>query len=320
MTVFRHTEDLPAEARGSVLAIGNFDGVHLGHHAVLGRTRDLARSLGAPFAVLTFEPHPRSLFRPEDPPFRLTPLRVKVHALEELGVEHLFVRHFDQDFANISAEAFVREILVAQLEVKQVVVGWDFCFGHKRTGDVALLRNLGAELGFAVTAMDPVTQQDGEVYSSSNIRRYLREGAPDKASRLLGRPFEIDERVFEGDRRGRTLGFPTANLALSEYLVPAIGVYAVRAGVESEGTIRWYDAVANLGRRPTVDGTRLQLEVHLFDFTGDLYGHHLRVQLVERLRPEKKFDGLEGLKAQIARDCDRARTVLGAVAAEDSIG
>lgn len=310
MTVFRHTEDLPEAARGSVLAIGNFDGVHRGHQVVLGRASALAAALAAPLAVLTFEPHPRTLFRPSEPAFRLTPLRVKVHELEAAGVEHLFVRHFDQDFASKPAEAFVREILVEQLAVKHVVVGWDFCFGHGRAGDAGLLRRMAEHLGFGVTVLDPVTVDGGEVFSSSNIRRYLKEGAPDQAALLLGRPWEIDARVLDGDRRGRTLGFPTANLGLDDYLVPAHGVYAVRAALADGDALAWHDGVANLGRRPTVDGTRLLLEAHLFDFTGDLYGRHLRVQLIEYLRQEKKFDGLAALQAQIARDCARARAAL----------
>jgi len=310
MAIFRHIDALPPAARGAVVAIGNFDGVHPGHRALIEVAAGEAKRLGAPLSVLTFEPHPRSVFRPQDPPFRLTPLRSKSHALEALGVEHLYVLHFDRAFAAKTAEAFVREILVEGLAARHVVVGWDFCFGHKRAGNAALLRNLGDELGFGVSAVEPVTADNGEVYSSSTVRRYLAEGQPAAAARLLGRPWEIEGRVEQGDQRGRTLGFPTANLALGDYVVPALGVYAVRVMIDEAGESAWYPAVANLGRRPTVGGTRIQLEVHLFDFDQDLYGRHLRVRLIEFLRPEKKFDGLEGLRAQIAEDSLRARDLL----------
>ena len=317
MTVFRHCGNLPAALKGAVLAVGNFDGVHLGHQALLGQAGRLAEELGTTLAVLTFEPHPRSVFRPADPPFRLTPFRVKVRALEAAGVAHLIALHFDLDFAEKPAEDFVREILVEAIGVRQVVVGWDFRFGHKRAGDAALLRRLGDDLGFEVTVVQPVCIEDGEAYSSSNIRRYLREGAPEKAARLLGRPWEIDSRVLAGEKRGRALGFPTANMGLEDYLVPAHGVYAVRATFNRGGERRSLGGVANLGRRPTFGGSKVWLEVHLFDYSGNLYRRHLRVQFIEFLRPEKKFDGPEGLRAQIAEDCEKARAVL---ARRDGVG
>lgn len=312
MAIFRHIDALPPEARHAVVAIGNFDGVHPGHRALIEVAAGQAERLGAPLAILTFEPHPRSLFRPQDAPFRLTPLRAKSHALEALGVAHLYVLHFDRAFAAKSAEAFVREILVEGLAARHVVIGWDFCFGHKRAGTADLLERLGGELGFGVTTVQPVAASNGETYSSSTIRRYLAEGKPAAAARLLGRPWEIEGRVEQGDQRGRTLGFPTANLGLGDYLIPALGVYAVRVMIEEEGQTVWHPAVANLGRRPTVDGGRIQLEAHFFDFDEDLYGRHLRVRLLEFLRPEKKFDGLEALRAQIAEDCHRARALLAA--------
>ncbi len=310
MTVFRHCGNLPTALKGAVLAVGNFDGVHLGHQALLGQAGRLAEELGATLAVLTFEPHPRSVFRPADPPFRLTPFRVKVRALEAAGVAHLIALHFDLDFAKKPAEDFVRDILVEEIGVRHVVVGWDFRFGHKRAGDAALLRRLGDDLGFEVTVVQPICVEDGEAYSSSNIRQYLREGAPEKAARLLGRPWEIDSRVLAGEKRGRALGFPTANMELEDYLVPAHGVYAVRATFKSRGERRTLGGVANLGRRPTFGGSKVWLEVHLFDFSGNLYRRHLRVQFLEFLRPEKMFDGPEGLRAQIAEDCENARAVL----------
>jgi len=315
MRLYRHFTGLDDDARGSAVAIGNFDGIHLGHQTVIGHAQAAARRLDAPSAVLTFEPHPRSFFRPADPPFRLTPLRPKTHMLETLGLDLLFVLHFDRSMANRPAEEFVREILIAGLGARHVVVGSDFCFGKGRGGDAALLERMGAEAGFGVDAVPPVIAPDGEPYSSTRIRNHLREGRSGDAARLLGRDWVLEGRIEHGDERGRTIGFPTANLFLEEYVRPARGVYAVRAGVDAVGadghpTTTWHDAVANLGVRPTVDGQTETLEVHLFDFERDLYGTNLRVAFVEYLRPEKKFDGLDALKAQIAGDCERARELL----------
>ncbi len=312
MRIFRH-DRVGAADRGAVVAIGNFDGVHLGHQAVIGEAGRLARALGAPHAVLTFEPHPRQVFRPHDPPFRLTPFRVKSRRIEALGVDLLFTLHFDLAFAARSAEDFVETVLLKGLGARHVVVGYDFVFGHQRRGTPALLEERGATLGFGVTVVDPVAAGSGVRYSSTAIRDHLVAGQPREAAALLGVPWEIEGRVERGDQRGRLIGFPTANLTLDDFLRPAAGVYAVRAGVEQEGRIEWHDAVANLGRRPTFGGSDLRLEAHLFDFTGDLYGRHLRVALIEYLRPERKFAGIEDLKAQIARDADEARTVLAAV-------
>jgi len=310
MRILRHTSGLDADARGAVVAIGNFDGVHRGHQALVGQTRDIAHSEGAPLGVLTFEPHPRSFFRPEGAPFRLTPLRTKSLHLAALGLDLLYVQHFDAAFAAIEAERFVADVLVQGLAARHVVVGYDFCFGRQRKGDVGLLERLGRAHGFGVTALDPVRDTSAEIYSSSLIRDYLANGQPGRAAGLLGHLWEIDGRVLDGDKRGRTIGFPTANLDLDDYLRPAFGVYAVRAGIVEGDATTWHDAVANVGRRPTVDGTTLLLEVHLFDFTGDLYGRHLRIALTDFLRPEQKFDGLDALKTQIAQDCRQARELL----------
>lgn len=309
MRIFRHT-DATGDARGAVVAAGNFDGVHLGHQAVLAEARALAQRLSAPFAVLTFEPHPRAVFQPGLPPFRLTPFRAKSLVLESLAVDLLFTLHFDQAFAQKSAEDFVAEILVAGLGARAVVVGYDFVFGHKRRGTPELLRTEGGKHGFAVQVVAPVAGAGGVVYSSTQIREHLVAGRPREAAALLGRPWEIDGRVEVGDKLGRTIGFPTANIALADYLRPAPGVYAVRAGIEDGETVTWHNGAANLGWRPTVGGKDLRLETHLFDFSGDLYGKHLRVALIERLRAEQRFDGLDALKAQIALDCAQARQIL----------
>lgn len=316
MRHLRHTDAVPAELRGAVVALGNFDGVHRGHQAVIAETRALAASLGAPSAVLTFEPHPRSLFRPDDPPFRLTPFRIKSRLIEGLGVDGLFTVHFDRAFSLKPAEQFAEEVLVRGLGVRHVVVGHDFFFGHKRGGDFALLERLGARDGYGVSAAAEVVDETGRRYSSTLARTLLAEGKPEAAARILGRDWAIDGRVEHGDKRGRLIGFPTANIELADYLRPCFGVYAVRAAVDrgSGEDLVWHDGVANLGRRPTVGGTIERLEVHLFDFDGDLYGRHLRVRLRHFIRPERRFDGLEALKAQIAADAAQARAVLAAPA------
>lgn len=311
MRIFRHTTATGAD-RGAVVAVGNFDGVHRGHQAVIAVAKQAAVAAATPFAVLTFEPHPRSVFRPGAPPFRLTPFRAKSRVLENLGVDLLFTLHFDLDFAQKSAQAFMAEVLETGLGVSRVVVGYDFVFGNRRRGTPALLQEEGRKQGFAVSIVAPVAGAGGIAYSSTQIREHLIAGQPREAAALLGRPWEIEGRVETGDRLGHTIGFPTANIALADYLRPATGVYAVRAGIEVGASTQWFDGAANLGWRPTVGGTDLRLEAHLLDFDGNLYGKHLRVAFIERLRPELRFDGLDALKAQIAADCDQARAVLAA--------
>ncbi len=314
MRLFRHTADLPADTRGAaqgaVVALGNFDGVHRGHQAVIGTAQRIARDLGAPSAVLTFEPHPRSVFRPADAPFRLSPFRVKARHIEALGVDLLFVCHFDDSFLHKSAEAFIEDDLVRGLGARHVVCGYDFLFGHGRRGDPALLKQAGLQHGFGVTEVGTIADEAGGVYSSTRIRDALVAGNPREAARLLGSPWEIEGRVEHGDHKGRTIGFPTANVELADYLRPAFGVYAVRTGVDHGPDTVWRDGVANLGRRPTVGGTVERLETHLFDFDGDLYGQHLRVQLIDFLRPERKFGSFAELKDQIVQDAAAARAVL----------
>jgi riboflavin kinase/FMN adenylyltransferase len=314
MRLFRHHTEIPAEARGAVVAVGNFDGVHRGHQAVVAAAAKIAKDLGTTQSILTFEPHPREFFRPEQPPFRLTPLRIKVRQFEAMGIDTLFVLTFNAELAQKSAEAFVVEVLSQGLEVAHVVVGYDFVFGHGRRGNAALLTDLGRLHGFGVTSVSPVTSDGGEVFSSTRVREHLLAARPHDAATLLGRPWEIEGRVEHGQKLGRDLGFPTANLLLGGYLQPALGIYAVKAGIdEGRGTV-WHDGAASIGYRPTVGGTHVILEVHLFDWSGDLYGRHLRVALIDYLRPEKKFDDLGALQAQIALDCDEARRLLAAYA------
>lgn len=310
MRLIRHYEGVPAEARGAVVALGNFDGVHLGHQAVIRQADEIARSRKAPLAVLTFEPHPRTFFRPQDPPFRLTPFRIKTRHLQALGIDYAYDLVFDSGMASKSAETFVTEVLVEGFGVAHVVVGYDFCFGKGRGGNASLLTEFGGRHGFGVTSVAAARGGTGPAYSSTLVRELLCAGNPRGAAATLGRPWEIEGRVEHGDARGRQLGFPTANVALGEYLQPKLGVYAVMAADDAAVEKRWIHGVANLGIRPTVGGTRVQLEVHLFDFSGDLYGRHLRVALIDFIRAEMKFGGLDALKAQIAADSAEARRML----------
>lgn len=302
MQIFRHYENLPEAARGATIAIGNFDGVHRGHQALIAH----AKSLGGRLAVLVFEPHPQEFFRPDSPRFRLTPFRAKARLLEQYGVNTLFALHFDAAFASLSADEFIARVLVEGLGARQIIVGEDFQFGKGRTGNLDLLRKRGAELGVEVTTFDLVGEGITSKISSTRIREALREGKPDVAAGLLGHAWTVEGRVETGDRRGRTIGFPTANVSLEGYLEPALGVYAVR--VELGG--KHYNAVANFGRRPTFDKKDVLLEVHIFDFAGDIYGQQIVVSFMKFLRPEMKFPGLDALKSQIQKDCQQARAVL----------
>jgi len=310
MDVYRHTHDLPASARGGVVAIGNFDGVHRGHRSVLAEAQARAEALGTHVSVLTFEPHPRSLFQPDKPPFRLSSMRTRLRILEAIGIDAVFVLHFDWDFAKITAESFVEDMLAGDMGVAHVVIGEDFRYGHKRRGDADLLRQLGQRHGFGVSALPPVLDDAGEVISSSRVRTALQQGEPREAQRLLGRPWELEGRVEHGAQRGREIGFPTANLRLGDYLEPMHGIYAMRAGIDAGPDTLWMDGVGYVGRRPVVDGEEVLLEVHLFDIAADLYGKHLRVQTIEFLRGDFAFDSLQAMRAQIAEDYTAARRVL----------
>lgn len=315
MRIFRHYTDLPDDARGCVVAVGNFDGLHKGHRVVINEAGTIARALndgrGAPWAVMTFEPHPDALFKKDAEPFRLTTMRTKAHLIEGLGVDELLVQHFDLDFARLSPEDFVDRVIVEGLGAKHVVAGYDFRFGAKRAGDCNTLLQMGRERGFGFTAVPKVTDDKGKVFSSTRVREALKAGDVKEAEFVLGTPFELEGRVEHGDARGRQLGFPTANIHLGEFLRPATGVYAILAGIDEGAETRWVKGVANFGRRPTFHADDdVVLEAHLFDFSGDLYGRHLRVKLIERLRDERKFSGLDALKAQIAADCEKAKEIL----------
>jgi len=313
MAIYRHTSELPPEARGGVVAIGNFEGLHLGHQAVLSEARRIARELGTACAVLTFEPHPRRFFRPNDPPFQLTSFRLKARLLESMGVDNVFFLTFNRALSRLGAADFVRDVLVRDLRAAHVLVGDNFAFGHKREGRVEDLRALGRKFGFGVTVLARIHGPDGKAYSSTAIRDCLRAGDPKQAAYLLGRYWELEGRVVHGARLGRKLGFPTANIALGEMLEPAHGVYAVRAGIDRSERTLWHDGVANLGIRPMMDDQTLLLEVHLFDTAQDLYGQHMRVALVDYLRPEGVFEDMDAMVEQMKKDARRARAILDAV-------
>lgn len=306
----------PADARGAIIAIGNFDGVHRGHQAVIGEAVRLARAASRPGAAMTFEPHPRRYFKPDTAPFLLTRLRTKLRIIGGLGASIVYALRFNAALAALEAEEFVDAILVRGLDAAGIVIGYDFVFGKGRRGNPELLRARLAQHGRACTIMPPVgasatlEAEEGTIYSSTGARTALVDGDPQAAAAILGRPFEIEGHVRAGDKRGRTIGFPTANIALGDYLRPRLGVYAVR--VRIAGTAAPVDGVANLGLRPTVGGTAPRLEVHLFDFAGDLYGKQLAVALLHFIRPEQKFAGLDALKAQIAADAEAARALLAA--------
>ena len=307
--VFDDWQSAPPEWTGGVIALGNFDGVHRGHQVLVARARQEARALDAPLVALTFEPHPRRYFVPDTRPFRLTLLPAKARLLEECGVQAVLAQRFDPAFAAISAQAFVDNVLLQGMGARHVVCGYDFTFGARRGGNVERLREMAAERALGVTVLDPV-MHEGEIYSSTRIREALRAGWASEASELLGHHWEIEGAVELGDQRGRTIGFPTANVALGEHLRPRFGVYAVRALVDGPNGSEWRPAVANLGRRPTFGKRKENFEVHLFDFSGDLYGKTLRAALIEFIRPEMKFGGLDQLKAQIAADGEAARRML----------
>ena len=293
--------------KGGVAALGNFDGVHRGHAAVLETARTLAGELGVATVAAVFKPHPRRYFRPDTLPFRLMSDGQRIRALGEAGAVRVHHIPFGPELAAMSPEAFARDVLKEGLGLDGIVTGADFRFGRDRAGDAQALRGLGERFGF-VARTAPEIAEGQEKISSTAIRAALEAGDPRRAADLLGRPWAVEGVVTRGDQRGRVLGFPTANLSLGDYQRPKFGVYAVRARVPGEGG--WRDGVANVGRRPTVAGTEERLEVHLFDFAGDLYGRMLEVAFERFIRPERKFDGLDALKAQIAADSETAREML----------
>ncbi|WP_174298433.1 bifunctional riboflavin kinase/FAD synthetase [Sphingomonas bacterium] len=297
---------VPPSWGGGIVALGNFDGFHLGHQAVVARAVAAARDRGLPALVATFDPHPRAFFRPDTPPFRLSTIEQRLRLFEAAGADAAVVFRFDAALAALTAEDFVAERLTGLLRVAGVVTGEDFAFGRAKGGNVGMLADLGRTGGFVAEAVAPVGL-DGIAVSSSRIRDALRDGRPGDAARLLTRPFAVAGKVAHGDKVGRTIGYPTANVAMGDYLRPAYGIYAVR-GRLPDGTV--LDGAANLGIRPQFTPPKELLEPHFFDFAGDLYGQEIAVELIEYLRPEATFDGLPALMAQMEADCARARAIL----------
>lgn len=308
MELHNNIERLPAAAQGGVIAIGNFDGLHLGHQVLITAAREIAKKINAPAGVLTFEPHPREFFQKGTEPFRLTLLPAKRRILGELGLDHLFVLPFDEKLAALTADEFIARVLAGALKARHIVVGADFAFGRGRSGTVETLRAAAAKGLFDLTVIDPVRSGDAEAYSSSRIRALLKAGKFADAAALLGRPWDIEAEVVHGDKRGRDLGYPTANQRLSRHLQPPFGVYAVRVLIEGEAD--WRPGAANFGIRPMFRIEEPIFETYIFDFVGDIYGKMVRVQPVAHLRPEMAFDGLEALKERIKQDCLAARAVL----------
>jgi len=302
-----HRDPMPDSLRGAVIALGNFDGFHRGHQAVAGEAIRWAHAEGRPSIIATFDPHPVRFFRPDVPPFRLTTLEQRQELYLAAGATAMLVFHFDADLAGTSAEDFIQRILIERFGAHGVVTGGDFTFGRGAKGNVELLRTLGGELGLQSRVVEAVAE-GGEVVSSSRIRQALREGDPQEAARLLTRPFAIRGIVEHGDKRGRIIGYPTANLGVENYLRPKYGIYAVTGRILATGQV--LQGAANIGIRPQFEPPKELLEPFFFDFSGDLYGQEIEVAFHHYLRGEAKFDSLEALIEQMDRDCERARALL----------
>ncbi len=306
MKIIRDLSSCPPEYKGATIALGNFDGVHLGHQAILKRCIDIAKKEGSPAAVMTFEPHPREFFSKGGEKLRIYSFRDKVELLRDGDIEALFVARFNPGFALLSAEDFVN-ILHHRLAARHVVTGYNFAFGNNRQGNTEFLAEAAERLGFDFSACLPVDDADGKPISSSAIRGLLAAGDVKKAAGLLGRPYRITGHVQSGEQRGRTLGFPTANLSLKHLFKPRFGIYAARIAIE-DGT--WHDGVASLGVKPTFGTHEPLLEAHLFDRNDDLYGQRVRVELVDFIREEKYFNSAEALRSEMTEDCKKAKEML----------
>jgi riboflavin kinase/FMN adenylyltransferase len=307
LRVYHSWRDLAPEAKGAAVAYGNFDGLHLGHQAVVADAADAAFRLGVPLGVVTLEPHPQRLFQPDSPPSRLMNLHQLGRAVAELGVERLYLLPFGQQMASLSDRAFVEDILVHGLGVRHVAVGFDVTFGKDRTGSPESMKRYAAPLGASVTVTAEVDGPDGLKISSTAIREALRAGDPVRAARLLGRPFAIEGIVQKGQQLGRKLGIPTANVPLGEYVVPKLGVYATLTTLKDG---RRLPGVSNLGVNPTTGEVEPRLEVWLFDFDEDIYGETIETSLIGFIRPEEKFETVDAMLKVIADDAAKAREIL----------
>lgn len=309
MTRLDHRERVPEPLRGAIVALGNFDGFHLGHQSVVRQASDWARHEGRPVIVGTFDPHPASFFKPDLAPFSLTTLDQREALFAEAGADAMLVFHFDEGLAQTTADGFARDVMLDRIGAAGIVTGEDFSFAKGRSGNSTLLSSLGQQYGFGVRTVGPI-EEGGEVVSSSRIRKALAEGDCETATRLMTRPFAIRGVVQHGDKLGRTIGFPTANLPLGKYLRPRYGIYAVTGRVLATG--QELRGAANVGIRPTFDPPKELLEPYFFDFDGDLYDQEIEVRFHHFLRPEAKFDSLDALTEQMRRDCDEARRLLSA--------
>ncbi len=305
MDVIHGYDHVPRAARGAVLAIGNFDGVHRGHQVLLDKVRQIAKAAGARAGVLAFEPHPRTLFQPDRPHFRLTTINQRIALFQKFGMDQAVVLPFDRKLASLTAEDFIERILVAGLGIKHAVVGYDFHFGKDRGGSPASLASAGKEMGFGVTIIEPVAE-DGEVVSSSAVRAELAQGDVEGAAELLGHAWRVSGEVKGGAHRGTGMGYPTANIGLSPGTALAHGIYAVTVHVGS----KTYDGAAYLGTRPTFDNGDAVLETFLLDFDGNLYGKTIELEFVGFVRADRKFDSVEALVAQMDKDVAKAREML----------
>lgn len=310
MKIVRDYQFVEAGDRGATVAIGNFDGVHLGHQSVIAMARDAAPE--APLGVLTFEPHPREFFAPDAPPFRLMGRDARASRLEKLGVERLYELNFNASLASLLPEAFARDVVAEGLGLSHVVIGADFCFGKGRAGTAEDLKRFGGEMGFGVT-IAPLLERTAATVSSTAIRKALSTARPRVAAEMLGHWHRIEGPVIGGEQRGRELGYPTANMSIEGLHPPAFGVYAVLVDVLEGPHKGSYQGAASIGVRPMFGENRPNLETFIFDFTGDLYGTPLSVALVDHLRGEEKFDSLDALITQMDADCTRARTILDAL-------
>lgn len=304
MRFFHSWQNVPPDFQNAVVAIGNFDGFHKGHRAVVETAVRIAEAENRPVMLMTFEPHPSGFFRPGGRTFRITPIRSKVRAICRLPIDGFFVFNFTESFANMDPDHFVKDVLINGIHAAHIVVGEDYGFGKNRQGDVAYMREHYPDL--PVTAVQKLRDRNGEIISSSRIRSFLRDGEVGKASGLMEHPFEIEGYVIHGAKRGRQIGFPTINIEPKESILPRIGVYA--ATVDLDG--KTFPAVANIGTRPTVNGDGVLLEAHLLEFNGDLYGRRLRVRLISFIRPEIRFGSMEELKSQIIKDTQTVKGLL----------
>lgn len=310
MKIFRDLAEIPAKYKNAIITLGNFDGLHLGHRAIIAEAKAIAAAKKYPLALMTFEPHPREFFSQEKngAGIRIYNLRSKLIAIKSLGVECVFLMRFNKQLTNLSAHDFIKNILVDTLQTKHIITGENFYFGKNRGGDKNLMTQEAAALTFDYTACSQVINENGETISSSNIRALLKQGDVKNAATLLDKPYHISGRVKHGEGRGHKLGFPTANITLDKLFLPRYGVYAVRVKINGQDEI--YNAIANLGVKPTFGINAPLLEVHLFNTTQNLYGKRLCVEFIEFIRDEQKFISLDELKKQIAIDCEKAKKIM----------